>query len=81
MVNAHAFSHLVSEDGGVHWRRLTDALVPTPGSPYDVSTDGFDSGGAAEERYQHSGADENNVNSSKQEDRRGKAPRHTTTRV
>jgi hypothetical protein len=37
-VNAHAFSHLVSEDGGVHWRRLTDALIPTPGSPYD----GFD---------------------------------------
>ena len=36
-VGAHAFSHLVSEDGGVHWRRITDALIPTPGSSYDGS--------------------------------------------
>jgi hypothetical protein len=36
-VGAHAFSHLVSEDGGVHWRRITDALIPMPGSSYDGS--------------------------------------------
>ena len=36
-VGAHAFSHLVSEDGGVHWHRITDALIPTPGSSYDGS--------------------------------------------
>ena len=34
-VSGHAFSHLVSTDGGVHWRRITDALIPTPGSTYD----------------------------------------------
>ena len=34
-VGAHAFSHLVSEDRGVHWRRIRDALIPAPGSPYD----------------------------------------------
>ena len=34
-VGAHAFSHLVSTDGGAHWRRITDALKPTPGSTYD----------------------------------------------
>ena len=37
-VGAHAFSHLVSTDGGAHWERLVDALIPTPGSAYD----GFD---------------------------------------
>ena len=37
-VGAHAFAHLASTDGGAHFRRLTDALIPTPGSPYD----GFD---------------------------------------
>ena len=34
-VGAHAFSHLVSTDGGARWRRITDALKPTPGSTYD----------------------------------------------
>ena len=34
-VGAHAFSHLVSLDGGARWRRIRDALIPTPGSPYD----------------------------------------------
>lgn len=35
VIGAHAFSHLVSEDGGARWRRLADALSPTPNSGYD----------------------------------------------
>ena len=26
-VGAHAFSHIVSADGGVHWERLADAII------------------------------------------------------
>ena len=33
-VGAHAFSHLVSEDGGARWRRIDDALKPTVGCAF-----------------------------------------------